>query len=160
MTQIAVIPGTFDPLTYGHQELIQRAAKIFPSVIVAVATNKKKSPLFSLEQRVAMINHTFKDQNNIQAIGFDNLLVDFATAHKATVIIRGVRASTDFEYELQLANINRTLQPKLETIFITPTEHFSCVSSSFVKEIASLGGDASPFVNTEVLHALKGIVWP
>jgi pantetheine-phosphate adenylyltransferase len=159
MTQIAVFPGTFDPVTYGHQDLITRAAKIFSKVIVAVAENKAKSTIFDLQQRVDMLSNALKDLKNVQVHGFSNLLVDFAQAQHATVIIRGVRVVNDFEYELQLANMNRTLQPDLETVFLTPAEKYSFVASTLVKEVARLGGDISKFVNPNVAKALQGVVW-
>jgi pantetheine-phosphate adenylyltransferase len=159
MTQLAVFPGTFDPITYGHQDLIERAAQIFDRVIVAVAENKNKNSLFSLEQRVAMISSSLQHLKNISIQGFSNLLVEFANTNKATVIVRGVRVVTDFEYELQLANMNRSLDPKLETVFLTPSERNSFISSSLVKEVAALGGDVSAFVNPEISKALKAVKW-
>lgn len=159
MTKIAVFPGTFDPITYGHQDLIERAAKIFSTVIVAIAENKNKVPLFSLQQRIDMTAAAFCKISNVQVKGFSNLLVDFANAQNASVIIRGVRVVTDFEYELQLANMNRSLQPNLETVFLTPADQFSFISSSLVKEVACLGGDVSPFVNADVVARLNGVTW-
>jgi len=159
MIQTAIFPGTFDPITYGHQDLIRRAAKMFPQLIIAVAENKKKTPLFDLAARVEMIHKTFPDLINLQVKGFSNLLVDFAREQRATIIVRGVRVVTDFEYELQLVNINRSLNPELETVFLIPDENYAFISSSLVKELASLGGDVSPFVNEHVKEALKGVKW-
>lgn len=159
MTQIAIFPGTFDPITYGHQNLIERAANIFPQIIVAVAENKNKKTLFSLEQRVGMISNSLKHIKNVRVEGFSNLLVNFANTRKATLIIRGVRVVADFEYELQLAHMTRSLSQNLETVFLTPAEKNSFISSSLVKEVASLGGDVSAFVTPEVIKALKGATW-
>lgn len=159
MSQVAVFPGTFDPITYGHQDLIRRAAGMFAQVIVAVAENKNKNPLFSLDKRVDMIHKAVGDMLNVQVMGFSNLLVDFAREHVATILVRGVRVITDFEYELQLVNMNRSLDPKLEAVFLVPAENHSFISSSLVKEVASLGGDVSSFVNEDVRAALKGVKW-
>lgn len=155
MTNIAVFPGTFDPITYGHKDLIARAAKIFASVIVAVAESKNKKPLFTLQQRVEMLEQELQGINNIQIKGFSTLLVDFARENKASAIVRGVRVVTDFEYELQLANMNRSLAPDMETIFLTPEEKHSYISSSLVKEAALLGGDISKFVSPNVAKQLQ-----
>ncbi len=159
MTQIAIYPGTFDPITYGHEDLISRAASIFTSVIVAVAENAEKTPLFSLGQRISLAQQAIHKYPNVSVVGFSNLLVDFATDNNAQVIIRGVRSSTDFEYELQLANMNRALNAKIETIFLTPSEKYSYVSSSLVREIAKLGSDASSFVNNDVIKAFQDVTW-
>ncbi len=159
MTKIAIFPGTFDPLTLGHQDLILRAAAIFDQLVVAVAVNLNKAPLLSLQQRVSILKNTFGSVKNINVVGYSNLLVDFARAQKASVIVRSVRGVKDFEYELQLATMNKALSPNLETIFLTPNGKYAHVSSSFVKEIAQLGGDVSPFVNTEVEELLKSITW-
>ena len=160
MNNIAIFPGTFDPITYGHEDLIKRASKIFAQVIVAIAENKNKNPLFSLEQRVQLAKNILKDYQNVSVVGFNNLLVDCAKEHRANVIIRGVRVGSDFEYELQLANMNRSLDPELETIFLIPSEKYSYLSSTLVREIARLNGDVSSFVNSDVASALHGVQWP
>lgn len=154
MPKIAVFPGTFDPITYGHQDLITRAAKMFDTLIVAVAENQNKTPLFSLQQRVAMLEDSIGATSNIIVKGFSNLLVEFVREHKALAIVRGVRVVTDFEYELQLANMNRCLAAEIETIFLTPADKHSYISSSLVKEAAQLGADISSFVNPKVATAL------
>lgn len=159
MTQAAIFPGTFDPITYGHEDLIKRATQIFPQVIIAIAENKNKVPVFSLEKRIEMAQQSLREYKNIKVIGFNNLLVDCAREHNAKIIIRGVRAASDFEYELQLANMNRSLSPELETMFLIPSEKYSYLSSTLVKEIARLNGDISSFVNNDVASALKGATW-
>lgn len=159
MTKTAIFPGTFDPITYGHQDLIKRTANIFNNVIVAVAANANKKPLFSLEQRVATTAAVLKDFKNVQVKGFSNLLVDFAHANDATVIVRGVRITSDFEYELQLANMNRLLDQNLETVFLTPTEQYAFFSSSLVKEVAQMRGDVKQFVAPEVVKLLQSVTW-
>ena len=145
---IIVYAGTFDPVTLGHQDLILRAAKIFDSIIVGVAENANKSPLFTLKERVGFLDDiiTSKNLTNVKVIGFNKLLVDFVHECKASVILRGLRAVSDFEYEFQLANMNRQLAPDIESIFLTPAEQYSYISSSLVREIASLDGDISRFV--------------
>lgn len=160
MTQIAIFPGTFDPITKGHEDLIARAAILFSEVIVAIAENAIKKPLFTLEQRISMSRKALGQHNNVKVFGFSNLLVDFAREHKAEIIIRGVRIAADFEYELQLANMNRNLSPKLETIFLIPSEKYSYISSTLVKEISKLNGDVAHFVNAEVVKSLQGVPWP
>lgn len=159
MTQIAVFPGTFDPITVGHEDLIQRAAYLFDHVIVAVARNNAKQPLFALEDRIDMTKQAVSNCKNVTVYGFDNLLIHFAREHNARVIVRGVRIATDFEYELQLSNMNRSMDSSIETLFLTPAEKFSYISSSLVKEIAKLNGDITCFVNPHVVKALKSIEW-
>jgi pantetheine-phosphate adenylyltransferase len=154
MQRIAVYPGTFDPITNGHTDLVSRAARVFPKVIVAIAESPHKKPLFSLEERISLARNDMSDLENIEVVGFSNLLVEFVQQIGATVIIRGLRAVSDFEYEFQLASMNRHLAPAVETLFLTPDEDFSFISSSLVKEIARLDGDVSEFVSKEVQDAM------
>lgn len=151
----AIYPGTFDPITNGHQDLILRASRLFDRVIVAIASNAKKSPAFTLAERVQLARDVLDGIPNIEIVGFDNLLVHFAQQNQANVIIRGLRAVSDFEYEFQLAGMNRKLAPDIETVFLTPAEQYSHISSSLVREIAALGGDVSCFVDTQVEAALR-----
>ncbi|NOT84417.1 MAG: pantetheine-phosphate adenylyltransferase [Methylococcaceae bacterium] len=151
MNIIAIYPGTFDPVTNGHLDLIARAAKIYNEVIVAIAENKGKTPLFSLSERVALVEATTHDFTNVRVIGFDNLLVDCAKQQGANVILRGLRAVSDFEYEFQLAGMNRRLSPELETMFLTPAEQYEFISSSMIREIARLKGDVGIFV-PDIVH--------
>ncbi|MCW8905500.1 MULTISPECIES: pantetheine-phosphate adenylyltransferase [Sedimenticola] len=153
---IAIYPGTFDPITNGHTDLIQRAAKLFDKVIVAVAASSGKRPRFSLQERVDLANQVLASVKKIEIIEFDTLLVDFTRQCKADVILRGLRAVSDFEYEFQLAGMNRRLAPEVETMFLTPAEQFAYISSSLVKEIAALGGNVSEFVHPLVVEALNG----
>jgi pantetheine-phosphate adenylyltransferase len=142
----AIYPGTFDPITDGHLDIIIRASKLFKKVIVAVAVNQGKTPLFSLEERVMMVEEVTANLSNISIIGFSNLLVDCAKEHDASVVLRGLRAVSDFEYEFQLAGMNRRLSPELETMFLTPAEQYEFISSSMIREIAKLKGNVSSFV--------------
>ena len=151
----AVYPGTFDPITNGHSDLIQRAAGLFERVVVAVAENPGKSPFFSAEQRVILARKALAGRANVEICRFDSLLVDFVRSCGARVILRGLRAVSDFEYEFQLAGMNRRLAPQLETLFLTPAEQFAYISSSLVREIALLGGDVSGFVHPLVEEALR-----
>ncbi|MEK6747876.1 MAG: pantetheine-phosphate adenylyltransferase [Pseudomonadota bacterium] len=151
----AVYPGTFDPITNGHADLVARAAHLFDKVIVAVAANPNKRTQFSLEERVHLAQCVLADLPRVEVRGFDNLLVDFVAATQARVILRGLRAVSDFEYEFQLASMNRHLAPGIETVFLTPAENHSFISSSLVREIAALGGDVTPFVHPQVAAALK-----
>ncbi|MFT5141207.1 MAG: pantetheine-phosphate adenylyltransferase [Rhodothermales bacterium] len=153
--QIAVYPGTFDPVTHGHTDLVTRAARVFGKVIIAIAESPHKTPLFTLEERIAMTKGELKDVANIEVVGFENLLIDFVREMGAGVIIRGLRAVSDFEYEFQLASMNRHLAEDIETMFLTPDESYAYISSSLVKEIARLDGDVSDFVGSEVEAALR-----
>ena len=142
----AIYPGTFDPITDGHLDIISRASKLFFKVIVAVAVNQGKAPLFSLEERVTMAKEVTANFTNVSIIGFDNLLVDCAKEYDANVVLRGLRAVSDFEYEFQMAGMNRRLSPELETMFLTPAEQYEFISSSMIREIAKLKGNVSTFV--------------
>ncbi len=150
----AIYPGTFDPVTNGHIDIITRAATLFPEVVVAVAINSAKRPFFSLEARIAFINEVVKDIPGVSVIGFDSLLIHFVKDQQARVILRGLRAASDFEYEFQLAGMNRKLSKDIETIFLTPSEEHMFISSSLVREIATLGGDVGRFVPPVVANAL------
>ena len=150
----AVYPGTFYPITNGHVDLVARASLLFDTVIMAVAQSPSKQPVFSLEERVAMAEHSLRDYANIRVLGFNGLLARFVDEVKAGVLLRGMRAVSDFEYEFQLASMNRHLIPDAETVFLTPSEQFSFISSSLVREVARLGGDVSEFVPANVQSAL------
>jgi len=152
---IAIYPGTFDPITNGHIDLVVRASKLFERVIVAVAINPSKEPTFTLQERVDLAEQTLSDLSNVEVCGFKGLLVDVAKEKQADVILRGLRAVSDFEHEFQLAGMNRKMQPDIETLFLTPAEQFTYISSSLVREIAVLGGDVSGFVAPCVVDALK-----
>jgi pantetheine-phosphate adenylyltransferase len=151
----ALYPGTFDPFTNGHEEIVRRAASVFGRVVVAVAASPKKQPLFDLEQRINQISSILDDLPDVTVLGYEGLTVEFARKHNVGVIVRGLRAVSDFEYEFQLATMNRHLESKVETVFLTPTEEFMFVSSSLVREIAKMGGDVSRFVDSRVDKALK-----
>lgn len=153
--KVALYPGTFDPITNGHIDLVQRAAKLFDSVIVAIASSSKKNPKFTLEKRIELAEKVLSDCPNVSVKGFDVLLIDFAHQQNATVLIRGLRAVSDFEYEFQLASMNRNLAPDLESVFLMPADEYSFISSSLVKEVAALGGDVSKFVHPLVYEALN-----
>lgn len=155
MERVVVFPGTFDPITHGHVDLIERAAKLFSKVIVAVAENANKHPTIAFERRIALTKGVLSHIPLVQVEGFCSLLADFARLKKASAIVRGLRAVSDFEYEFQLANMNRRLDPDIETIFLTPGEQYSFISSSLVREIANLGGDISSFVSPSVLEVLQ-----
>ncbi len=155
MTVVAVYPGTFDPITNGHADLIKRASKLFDKVIVAIAKNPSKKPYFSLEERVNLATPIAMKFPNVEITGFDSLLVHFVKASSAQVILRGLRALSDFEYEFQLAGMNRRLDPEIETVFMTPAEKYAYISSSLVKEISILGGDVSEFVDAKVMAAMR-----
>lgn len=154
MNSSAIYPGTFDPITNGHIDIVARAAKVFPRVIVAIAVNLNKTPLFTIEERVELVKQVTLEYANVEVHGFDNLLVDCANELGAGVILRGLRAVSDFEYEFQLAGMNRRLSPKLETMFLTPAEQYAFISSTMIREISRLGGDVSGFVPDVVMRKL------
>lgn len=154
MTVSAMYPGTFDPITLGHEDLVRRALRLFDRVVVAVAANPGKAPMFSLEERVALARSVLGGFDRVEVTGYEGLTVEFAREHGLAVIIRGLRAISDFEYEFQLANMNRHLTGEVETAFLTPAESYTYISSSLVREIASLGGDVSEFVSPAVKQAL------
>jgi pantetheine-phosphate adenylyltransferase len=153
--RLAVYPGTFDPITNGHIDLVTRAARVFGNVVVAIAESPHKKPLLSLDKRIMMSRNELKELKNVEVLGFNNLLVEFVQQIGAGVLIRGLRAVSDFEYEFQLASMNRHLAPNVETLFLTPDEEYSFISSSLVKEIARLDGDVSEFVSDEVRQAMR-----
>jgi pantetheine-phosphate adenylyltransferase len=154
MTVSAMYPGTFDPITLGHEDLVRRATRLFDRVVVAIAANPGKEPMFSLDERVALAKTVLGGFDNVEVTGYEGLTVEFARDHGLQVIVRGLRAISDFEYEFQLANMNRHLTDEVETAFLTPTETYTYISSSLVREIASLGGDISEFVSPKVKEAL------
>ncbi|WP_305407391.1 pantetheine-phosphate adenylyltransferase [Photobacterium leiognathi] len=154
MTTRVIYPGTFDPITNGHLDLIERAAAMFDHVIVGVAFNPSKKPLFDLNERVELAGKITKHLDNVEIVGFSGLLVDFAKEHNANILVRGLRAVSDFEYEFQLANMNRRLMPELETVFLTPAEENSFISSTIVREVALHKGDVSQFVDPLISTAL------
>ena len=153
--QRAVYPGTFDPMTMGHVDLVKRASKLFDSVIIAIASSDSKKPMFSLEERIEIGNKIFADDPKVEVVGFSGLLVNFAKDNDANILIRGLRVVADFEYEFQLANMNRAMSPEIESVFLTPKEEYSYISSSLVKEIATMGGDVTRFVDPVTLDALN-----
>ena len=155
MKRIAVYPGTFDPVTKGHIDLVERSLRIFDVVLIAVAANPKKAPLFSLEERIAMFRKVTAAYRNVVIEGFDGLLVDYVREKKAVGIIRGLRAVSDFEYEMQMALMNRRLDHTIETVFLMPNEEYSFITSTIVKEAASYGGDVSSLVPKVVVDKLK-----
>jgi pantetheine-phosphate adenylyltransferase len=155
MNRTAVYPGTFDPITRGHEDLVRRAAGIFDRVVVAIASNPNKTPIFNIEERVGMARAVFADLPNVELTGYQGLTVDIARQLGNAIIVRGLRAVSDFEFEFQLANMGRHLAPGVETMFLTPKEQFTFISSTLVREIASLGGDVSEFVHPLVVEAFK-----
>ncbi|MFN3593558.1 MAG: pantetheine-phosphate adenylyltransferase [Thiobacillaceae bacterium] len=160
MTRKIVYPGTFDPVTRGHEDLVRRAARIFDEVVVAVAANASKRPFFSLEERVMMARESLTDLPGVRVVGFDGLLVDFVRQEGTHLVLRGLRAVSDFEYEFQLAGMNRSLYPDLETVFMTPGEQYMFLSASMVREIARLGGDVRPFVAPLIAERLAAKLDP
>ena len=150
----AVYPGTFDPITLGHQDLVRRAAALFDQVVVGIAASEAKRPFFEIEERIRLAREVLKPYRNVKIEGFRGLLMDFVRAQKAQVILRGLRAVSDFEYEFQMAGMNRNLYPDVETIFLTPAEQYQFISATIVREIASLGGDVGKFVQPLVARAL------
>ncbi len=150
----AVYPGTFDPITLGHEDLVRRASKLFDEVILAIADSHAKQPFFTLEERVAMAKKALADCKNVKVIGFSGLLMKFVRQHDAKVVVRGLRAVSDFDYEFQLAGMNRDLYPDVETMFLTPGERFMFVSATIVREISILGGDVGKFVSEHVAERL------
>lgn len=151
-----VYPGTFDPITNGHVDLVERASRLFEKVFVAIAVSSEKRTAFPVETRVSLAREVLAHIDNVEVTSFDNLLVDFVKQKQASVILRGLRAVSDFEYEFQLAGMNRHLAPGIETLFLTPAEQYAYISSSLVREIAMLGGDVTPFVHKKVVAALRG----
>lgn len=151
----AIYPGTFDPITNGHSDLIERATRLFDRTIVAIAASPRKAPMFDLQERIALASEVLAGMKGVEVVGFDTLLADFSRQQGVNVILRGLRAVSDFEYEFQLAGMNRQLAAEIETIFLTPAEKYTFISSSLVKEVSSLGGDVSQFVHPIVDAALK-----
>ena len=156
LTHTVVYPGTFDPITNSHVDLVERAAKLFERVVVAVATSEKKTPLFSLEARVELAQTALGHVSAVEVVPFNGLLIDFVRQYDSHCVLRGLRAVADFEYEFQLANMNRAMSPSFESVFLTPSAELSYISSSLVREIAALGGNVSRFVPTNVAEALRG----
>jgi pantetheine-phosphate adenylyltransferase len=155
MKNTAIYAGTFDPITIGHLDIIERGTRLFDKIIVAIAANDNKKPLFNLDERIELTLHAVKQFENVEVIGFNNLLTHFAQEQNANVILRGIRAVSDFDYEFQLAGMNRYLAPKIESVFLMPSEHCTYLSSRLVREIAALGGDITQFVPSNVVPALK-----
>ncbi|MGA9164675.1 MAG: pantetheine-phosphate adenylyltransferase [Thiobacillus sp.] len=151
----AVYPGTFDPITRGHEDLVRRAVRLFDRVIVAVAESRNKQPFFSIDERVAMTREVLADVPKVRVEGFSGLLIDFVAAQGAIAVLRGLRAASDFEYEFQLAGMNRNLKPDIETLFLTPSDQYMFISASMIREIAQLGGDVTPFVHPLVARRLS-----
>ena len=152
---VAIYPGTFDPLTLGHEDLVRRASRLFSEVVVAVADSRSKRPFFSLQERVDIARETLAAFPNVRVEGFDGLLMDFLRQQNARIILRGLRAVSDFEYEFQMAGMNRSLNPDVETVFLTPAEKYQFISATMVREIAVLGGDVGKFVQPRVLERLR-----
>ncbi len=150
----AVYPGTFDPLTRGHEDLVRRASRLFDTLVVGVADSRAKRTFFTLAERVEMAREVLADEKRVEVVGFDGLLIDFVRRHGARVVLRGLRAVSDFEYEFQLAGMNRSLHPDMETVFLTPSEQHMFISATLVREIAQLGGDVAKFVDPRVAARL------
>lgn len=166
MQKSVVYPGTFDPVTYGHIDLVERAARIFDHVIIAIAAGHHKTPFFSVDERVEMVKEIFEKNSKIEVFGFSSLLLHFMQEHQCRIILRGLRVVSDFDYEFQLAGMNRQLDPEIESLFLMPAENYTYVSSSFVREIAQLGGDVKRFVPQNVaarlaarLKNVSGDIW-
>jgi pantetheine-phosphate adenylyltransferase len=157
MKRHAMYPGTFDPITNGHQDLVRRAAGLFERVVVAIAANPNKAPMFSLDQRVDLARRVLSDLPNVEIMGYSGLTVEFARKHGLSVVVRGLRAVSDFEFEFQLANMSRHLAREIETVFLTPQEQFTFISSSLIREIAVLGGETKEFVHPIVEAELKKV---
>ena len=155
MSSRAMYPGTFDPFTNGHNDLVRRASRIFDKVVVAIAANPNKAPLFPLEKRIELVKTVIADVPNVEVMGYTGLTVDFARQHDLNVMMRGLRAVSDFEFEFQLATMSRHLSEQVDTVFLTPTEQFNFISSTLIREIASLGGNVSEFVHPAVAEALR-----
>jgi pantetheine-phosphate adenylyltransferase len=155
MSQKAIYPGTFDPITLGHEDLIRRAARLFDQVVLGVADSRTKRPLFTLAERIDMAKQALADMKNVTVVGFSGLLMQFVREQKARVVLRGVRAVSDFDYEFQLAGMNRKLYPEVETVFMTPGEEHMFLSATLVREISVMGGDVSKFVSPTVVARLK-----
>ena len=153
----AIYPGTFDPITRGHEDLVLRAARLFDNVVLAIADSPSKRPFFTLDERVKMAKESLAGHPNVEVVGFSGLLMDFLRDQNARIILRGLRAVSDFEYEFQMAGMNRKLYPDVETIFLTPGEQYMFVSATMVREIATLGGDVSHFVNPVIRPYLRRI---
>ena len=151
----AIYPGSFDPITLGHEDIARRAAKLFPEVIVAVASAHHKKTLFTLDERILMAREALAGVPNVTVVGFEGLLSHFARQHRAEVVVRGIRAVSDYDYEFQMAGMNRQLMPEVETVFLTPGDDYQFVSGSFVREIAMLGGNVTKFVSNGVLKRLR-----
>lgn len=151
----AIYPGTFDPITNGHYDLVERASRLFDHIIVAIADSKSKKPMLTLHERIDLCSEVLEPMKNVEVCGFNTLLTDFARANNANIVIRGLRSVADFEYEYQLANMNRALYPELESVFLTPPEQYSYISSTLIREMASFGGDITKFVPPAVVKFLK-----
>ncbi|MBX9896204.1 MAG: pantetheine-phosphate adenylyltransferase [Nitrosomonas sp.] len=156
----AIYPGTFDPITRGHEDLVRRASRLFDQVVVAVAVSSSKKPFFTLEERVAMAQQVLSDCANVKILAFSGLLMNFLQQQDARIILRGLRAASDFEYEFQMAGMNRSMYPDVETLFMTPSEQYMFISATIVREIASLGGNADAFVHPLVAQKLREKITP